>query len=114
MLAKAVGGEAWGRCSTGAGGGSPVMEAWRLVPSHLLCNFCFVMLLFKEQYRRAAPSTSPSPLCDSWDFTNQDCANGKYRGVVVPSPVSLLQGSWVGIDVAGSPLLCHQLWLLLI
>lgn len=93
MLAKAVGGEAWGRCTAGTGRGSPVMEAWCLMPSHLLCNFCFVMLLFKEQCRRPTPSTSFSPVSVTVGILQVKVVQlGNTEGLVIPPLASLLQG----------------------
>lgn len=116
-------------CSIGKGsgrGGVGQMFHWRwwweprdggVVPCAfpLALQLLFCNAVVQRTMQESSPFLLLQPtFSDSWDFTNQDCANGKYRGVVVPSPVSHLQGSWVGIDVTGSPLLCHQLWLLLI
>lgn len=108
-LAKAVGGQAWGRCAAGAGCGSPVMEAWCLTPSHLLCSFCFVMLLFKEQCRRPASSTSFSPVSVTAGILRIKMVQlGNIEELVVP-PLGLhLQG----IGVAGSLPVCHRWWFL--
>lgn len=92
MLAKAVGGEAWGRCAAGADGGSPVTEAWCLMPSHLLCNFCFVMLLFEEQCRRPTPSASFSPLSVTAGILQIKVVQlGNMEGLAVPPLASHLQ-----------------------
>lgn len=97
-LAKAVGGEAWGRCAAGAGCGSPVTEAWCLTPSHLLCNSCFVMLLFKEQCRRPAPSTSFSSVSVTVGILRTKVAQpGNTEGLVVLRLGSRLAGGhWSG------------------
>lgn len=93
VLAKAVGGEAWGRCAAGARHENSVTEAWCLTPFHLLCSFSFVVLLFKEQCGRPAPSASFSPVTVIVGILHIKVVQlGNTEGLVVPPPALHLQG----------------------